>query len=123
MRALAASALLAGLLASCGGGSSRYTYGNYEAQIFDATTGFEGENQERIGELIQACEGTVERARGENRQVPPGFYVHLAMLYALEGRLDETAAALESEAELYPEGAHFATWMKGHLGMDAEGGR
>lgn len=94
-------------LAACAT-KTHYAWGHYEAAVLAITS---QQGQIDVAEWIQKLSQDVERARQEDRPIPPGMHAQLGMLYAMQGQLDTAAAAFESEKELYPESTTFIDGM------------
>ena len=81
-----------------------YSWGHYEERIYASylspgTTSPEAQAAE--------LERDYEKARAENRRVPPGFHAQLGYLYVQLGKLDQARRELEAEKTEFPESAVF----------------
>jgi hypothetical protein len=56
-----------------------------------------------------------QKARSENRPVPPGFHAHLGYLYFQLGKLDQAQQELETEKAQFPESAVFMDRLLSNL--------
>lgn len=101
-------AVLALAGASCAG-PSIYEWGPYQESVYDLTA---NAGQVDVGAWIDQLNLTVEKARAEERPIPPGMHAHIGLLYTMQGQLDTAAAAFESEKELYPESAVFVDRLR-----------
>ncbi len=87
---------------------SLYEWGPYEDAVADITS---HAGQVDVDGWIDRLKETVERARQEDRRIPPGLHAQLGMLYSMRGQNDTAAAAFETEMELFPESATFVRGM------------
>lgn len=83
---------------------SLYSWGHYEAVIYATYAKPGAVPPERQIELL---EQDYQKARSENKPVPPGFHAHLGYLYFQLGRLDEARREFETEKARFPESAVF----------------
>ncbi len=102
-KVLAAAATLS-LLGGCATTSQPaplYDWGGYQTAIYTSLVkpGSTAPAQQ-IAEMEQHA--TLKKGK-----VPPGWYAHLAMLYAQNGETEKARAALISEREAFPESAVF----------------
>ena len=102
LRAAIAWAWLGIFLPGCS--TTLYSWGHYEERIYASyvspgTTSPEAQAAE--------LERDYEKARAENRRVPPGFHAQLGYLYAQLGKLDQARRELEAEKLEFPESAVF----------------
>lgn len=95
--------LLLGLLSSCAP-STAYHWGHYEGVIYATYAAPGSVPPERQIELL---EQDYQKARSENRPVPPGFHAHLGYLYYSIGRADQARQEFETEKANFPESAVF----------------
>ena len=92
------------LLAFLGGCAPQtlYYWGHYEPAVY-ATYAAPGKvPPERQIELL---EQDYQKARAENKPVPPGFHAHLGYLYFQIGRADQARQAFLTEKANFPESA------------------
>ncbi len=54
---------------------------------------------------IEKMQADVQKARGENKPLPPGFYAHLGYQYLQLGKSGEARQSFETEKKLFPESA------------------
>jgi hypothetical protein len=83
---------------------SLYSWGHYEAVIYATYAKPGAVPPERQIELL---EQDYQKARSENKPVPPGFHAHLGYLYFQLGRLDEARREFETEKARFPESVVF----------------
>jgi len=81
-----------------------YSWGHYEERIYSShvnpgTTSLEAQAAE--------LERDYEKARAENKRMPPGFHAQLGYLYAQLGKVDQARHELEAEKTEFPESAVF----------------
>ena len=91
------------LLASCAP-PTLYHWGRYEAVIY-ATYAAPGSVPP--ARQIELLEEDYQKARAENRRVPPGFHAYLGSLYYAIGRADQARQEFETEKASFPESAVF----------------
>jgi hypothetical protein len=91
------------LLAGCAS-PTLYSWGHYETVIYATYAKPGAVPPERQIELL---EQDYQKARSENKPVPPGFHAQLGYLYYQIGKLDEARRAFETEKASFPESAVF----------------
>jgi hypothetical protein len=64
---------------------------------------------------IERLEADYQKARAENKPVPPGFHAHLGFLYFQLGKLDQAKQELETEKAQFPESAAFIDHLLANL--------
>jgi hypothetical protein len=64
---------------------------------------------------VEMLEADYQKARSENRPVPPGFHAHLGYLYFQLGKLDQAQQELETEKAQFPESAVFIDRLLANL--------
>jgi hypothetical protein len=89
-----------------------YSWGHYEAVVYATYAKPGAVPPERQIELL---EEDYQKARSENKPVPPGFHAHLGYLYYQIGRLDEARRELETEKARFPESAVFVDRLLARL--------
>jgi hypothetical protein len=97
------SLLALALLAGCAS-PTLYSWGHYEAVVYATYAKPGAVPPERQIELL---EQDYQKARSDNKPVPPGFHAHLGYLYYQIGRLDEARRSFETEKATFPESAAF----------------
>jgi hypothetical protein len=108
----AGALLLLLLLAGCAA-PTLYSWGHYETVVYATYAKPGAVPPERQIELL---EQDYQKARSENKLVPPGFHAHLGYLYFQIGRLDEARRELETEKARFPESALFMDRLLAGLG-------
>ncbi len=83
---------------------SAYYWGNYEQLVYDM---YKNPGKATPAIQLQKLSNDIEIAQSKGKQVPPGVYAHIGMLYASIGDAGNAKAALEQELHLYPESAIF----------------
>jgi hypothetical protein len=81
-----------------------YSWGHYDAVVYATYAKPGAVPPERQIELL---EQDYQKARSENKPVPPGFHAHLGYLYYQIGRLDQARQEFETEKANFPESAVF----------------
>ena len=81
-----------------------YQWGSYENQLYENYT-----NPGKFGaaDQIIKLEKDIEKARAENKSLPPGYYAHLGYLYFQNNETDKAMQSLQTEKTLFPESAVF----------------
>lgn len=100
------------LLAGCAA-PTLYSWGSYEAVVYATYAKPGAMPPERQIELL---EQDYQKARSENKPVPPGFHAHLGYLYYQIGRLDEARREFETEKAWFPESVPFMDRLLASLG-------
>jgi hypothetical protein len=90
-----------------------YSWGHYEAVVYATYAKPGSVPPERQIELL---EQDYQKARSENKPVPPGFHAHLGYLYYQIGRLDEARREFETEKARFPESVVFIDRLLARLG-------
>lgn len=90
-----------------------YSWGQYEAVVYATYAKPGAVPPER---QIEVLEQDYQKARSENKPVPPGFHAHLGYLYYQIGRLDEARREFETEKARFPESAVFMDRLLTRLG-------
>ena len=79
-----------------------YSWGHYEEQIYvSRMTPGATSTEAQVAELEQ----DYQKARAENKRMPPGFHAHLGYMYVQLGKLDQARRELETEKTEFPESA------------------
>lgn len=98
------------LLSACASGpSTTYHWGGYERNVYDYLRADDTSSGDRISSL----EVDIEKAKAENKPVPPGFHAHLGLLYGEAGRFADMRAQLEMERADFPESAAYIDFVLG----------
>ena len=89
-----------------------YSWGQYEEVIYRsyAAPGAVAPEMQ-----IERLEADYQRARAENKPVPPGFHAHLGFLYFQLGKLDQAKQELKTEKAKIPESAVFIDRLLANL--------
>ena len=91
------------LLAGCAE-PTVYSWGHYEALIYATYAAPGSMPPERQIELL---EQDYQKARSEDKPVPPGFHAYLGYLYYAIGRADQARQEFETEKARFPESTVF----------------
>src|SRR5690348_11444306 len=88
----------------CATGPQLYSWGSYEDLIYTsyATPGSLAPEQQ-----VEKLEADYQRARAENRRLPPGWHAHLGYLYFQLGKMDQAQQELKTEKAEFPESTVF----------------
>lgn len=68
-----------------------------------------------VEQQIQTMEVDRERARAGNLKLPPGWRMHLAMLYQMTGDTGRARALLDDEKAAFPESARLVDLLAARL--------
>lgn len=95
--------LLAVMAAGCAQ-PTIYSWGHYEDLIYVSYA--------KPGKLppegqIEKLEADYQKARSQNKPVPPGFHAHLGNLYYQVGKTDQARQEFETEKTQFPESTVF----------------
>ena len=85
---------------------SLYYWGSYQSQV----SGYFKAEKSPEAQII-ALEADREKARAENKPLPPGFEAHLAMLYGKTGRTDQFVEHIQAEKTQFPESSTFMDFL------------
>jgi hypothetical protein len=103
---IAAAATL--LLGGCANSPQlMYTWGEYQSTVYQYYQKDKGTPEEQIATLNEI----VEKARADNRPVPPGLHAHLGLLYAHIGKGSEARQEFTTEKALYPESGPYMDFL------------
>jgi hypothetical protein len=102
--ALAGGAAMLALLTGCGGPKTIYSWGSYEGLVYDMYA-----KPGKATPELQAAklEEDFQKARAQNKPVPPGFHAHLGYMYFELGKADAARQEFETEKANFPESAVF----------------
>jgi hypothetical protein len=81
-----------------------YSWGSYEEGIYAS---YAARNDFPVEKQISQLEADYQRARADNKPVPPGWHAHLGYLYYQAGKPDQARQEFLSEKSAYPESAVF----------------
>ncbi len=112
-RTLARLALLLGVagLSACGAGPY-YRWGPYEPLVYEMYT---EPGKADPGVQVERLTRDIGEAAAKGERIAPGVYAHLGYMYVLQGNGAAARAALETEKQLFPEGAVFVDRLLGKL--------
>jgi hypothetical protein len=107
MKRLGLVLALAALLTGC---ASRtiYSWGHYEGMVY---TMYAKPGKATPEMQLTQLEEDFQKARANNKPVPPGFHAHLGYLYYQLGKLDQARQEFETEKGNFPESAVFMDRM------------
>jgi len=92
------------ILAGCTRKPLLYEWGSYEEQVYAM---YKDPGKVPVEEQIEGLERDYQRARANNRPVPPGYHAHLGYLYFQTGKADQALQSFITEKELFPESAKY----------------
>jgi hypothetical protein len=100
----AAVVALAIAAAGCAQNQLLYRWGSYESGLYDMyLRPGKGDPGTQIAKLTE----DIERARAENKNVPPGVHAHLGYLHYTQGQVERARDEFLIERQLFPESAVF----------------
>jgi hypothetical protein len=100
------------LLSACSTSSGLYHWGSYEDQIYQS---YRQPGQQVFAEQIQTLLQDAEKARANNKPVPPGLHAQLAYLHYQNGDASAAIASFEQEKNLYPESKVYMERLIGQI--------
>ena len=91
-------------LTGCATQKTLYAWGQYETLLYSvhAKPGAVPPEQQ-----IEKLEQDYQKARSQQKPVPPGWHAHLGFLYYQVGKLDQTQQQFETEKAAFPESVVF----------------
>lgn len=89
-----------------------YSWGHYEDVIY---TMYKSPGEMPPERQVEILEADYQKARSQNKPVPPGWHVHLGYLYYQLGKADQALQEFETEKALFPESAVFVDRMLANL--------
>ena len=81
-----------------------YSWGHYEELIY---VSYAAPGKASPQMQVEKLEEDYQKARAENKRMPPGFHAHLGYLYFQLGEFDQAWQELETEKAEFPESAVF----------------
>lgn len=91
------------MLSGCANQQTRlYQWGSYENQLYE---NYSNPGKFNAADQIIKLEQDIEKARAENKSLPPGYYAHLGYLYFQDNKADKAMQSLQTEKNLFPESA------------------
>jgi hypothetical protein len=96
------NSLILGLffLGACASKPTLYSWGQYENTVYSS---YADPGKVPVEKQIEQLEKDYQRARSENKPVPPGWHAHLGYLYFQIGKLDQAKSQFETEKKTFPE--------------------
>lgn len=111
MSRLAWLPVLCALLIGCAK-PTLYSWGRYEELIY---VSYAAPGKVSPEMQVEQLEQDYQKARAENKRVPPGFHAHLGYMYFQLGKLDQARQELETEKAEFPESAVFVDRLLANL--------
>lgn len=100
------------ILAGCATHKSLYYWGDYAGTAYDyKKTPSEATRLAHYEEL----NNIVVKSGEQNKKVPPGIYIELAMIASEMGNANQAMVFLNNEVELYPESENFVSVIRSKL--------
>ena len=81
-----------------------YYWGDYEELLY---TQYQEPGKATPEYQIEKLQADIQKAKGQNKPLPPGFYAHLGYQYLQLGKSGEARQSFETEKKLFPESAVF----------------
>lgn len=94
--------------------TSLYYWGSYEEMIQEM---YVEPGNAPAALQIEKLEEDIQKSDALGKKNPPGFYAHLGMMYAAEGKESLAHLALLKEIELYPEATTFIETLLKNQGV------
>jgi hypothetical protein len=108
-RLLSCAAVVAVLFGCASAPEPLYQWGSYQSQVYAYLKG-DGD----IGDQYAALQKQLAETQSKGKQVPPGFFAHMALLEMNQGQNDLALKHLQTEKSLFPESAPFVDWLLTH---------
>lgn len=89
-----------------------YSWGSYEDLVYASYAAPGNVTPET---QILRMEQDYQKARADNRRVPPGWHAHLGYLYYQTGKVDESVRELQTEKSEYPESKVFVDTLLANI--------
>lgn len=84
--------------------NSIYYWGEYENLIYQQ---YNSPGKATPEYQIDKMQKDIQKAKGLNKPLPPGFYAHLGYQYLQTGKIGEAKLCFESEKKQFPESSLF----------------
>lgn len=91
------------LLAGCSS-PTIYTWGSYENLLYAS---YKAPGKVPAEKQVEKLEEDYQKARSNNKRMPPGWHAHLGYLYFHLGKLDQAKQEFVTEKAEFPESAVF----------------
>jgi hypothetical protein len=111
LRAAIAWAWLSVVLLGCST-PTLYSWGHYEERIYAS---YVTPGTMSLEAQVAQLEQDYQKARTENKRMPPGFHAQLGYLYLELGKLDQARQELQTEKTEFPESAVFVDHLLASL--------
>ena len=93
--------VLVSIFSSCAS-TTKYYWGHYEDILY---TQYQEPGKATPEFQIEKMRADIQRGRGKNLPMPPGFYAHLGYQYLLTGKAVEARNCFNIEKRAFPESA------------------
>ena len=80
--------------------NNKYYWGDYENLIY---TQYQEPGKATPEFQIERMQADIQRARSQNKPMPPGFYAHLGTQYLQLGKAGEARQYFAAEKRMFPE--------------------
>ena len=91
-------------LVGCAAKPTLYAWGRYEELIY---LSYARPDKTDLVMQVGQMEQDYQKARAENKSVPPGFHAYLGLLYFQIGKMEQAQQELLNEKKRFPESAVF----------------
>jgi len=95
-------AVIAILASGCQSTKTKYHWGHYEDLIYKS---YVAPDEATANIQIEKLNEDIDLAKAKGKDVPPGLYAHLGVIYTSQGNNDLALAAFNHEKSLFPESA------------------
>jgi hypothetical protein len=89
-----------------------YQWGNYEELIY---TSYAAPGNVPAEKQVEILEADYQKARADNRRMPPGWHAQLGFLYFQLGKADQARQELMTEKAEFPESGIFVDRLLANL--------
>lgn len=89
-----------------------YQWGNYEELIY---TSYAAPGNVPPEKQVEILEADYQKARADNRRMPPGWHAQLGFLYFQLGKADQARQELMTEKAQFPESGVFVDRLLANL--------
>lgn len=111
--AITFSLVLSALTTACVTQPTIYSWGQYENIVYDT---YNSPGKSAPEREIEQMEQDYQKARAQNKPVPPGFHAHLGYLYYQVGKADAAREQFQAEKAQFPESAVLMDRLSARLG-------
>jgi hypothetical protein len=99
-------------LVGCAAKPTLYAWGRYEELIY---LSYARPDKTDLVMQVGQMEQDYQKARAENKSVPPGFHAYLGLLYFQLGKMEQAQQEFMNEKKQFPESAVFMDRLMSRL--------